>query len=152
MSRKWWAYYTHKQPTYHRHLLILASKKFHTLSLSGKLAIFILAAFVPLHNIIHKNGVKLATSNKLPPLAKMAKISADEYLLCIGNWPAWFVGLSSKLSAHAVRGDNSVILSAPKSGIILSYCSETYLMQRNNKFKHLNCFRILLATNLERQR
>ena len=42
------------------------------MSLSGKLAIFILASLVSLHCNIYKN------------IEKLAKISADEYFLCEG--------------------------------------------------------------------
>ena len=41
--------------------LILASKIFTLLRLSGKLAIFILATLVSLHDNIYRNTVKLAT-------------------------------------------------------------------------------------------
>ena len=68
------------------------------MSLLGKLAIFILAILVSFHYNIHKDRVKLATFKiKLPQLAKMAKISADEYFSRVGyvikeNFLVWLWG------------------------------------------------------------
>ena len=64
---------------YPRHKFYLI-KSFKLLSLSGKLANLILATLVSLHYNIYINGVKLATSQ----LPKMAKISAEEYFVCVG--------------------------------------------------------------------
>ena len=46
--------------TYTLYTEILASKGFHTFSLSGKLAIFILATRVSLHKNLYENRVKLS--------------------------------------------------------------------------------------------
>ena len=65
-------------PGYPRHQFKLV-KSFKVLSLSSKLANIILATLFSLHSNIYK-----IERYKLPQLAKMEKISAEEYFMCVG--------------------------------------------------------------------